>query len=333
MYVWGDIMKLAFIGTGKIVAEALDAARLPEIEYTAIFARPKSRERAEIYARDYGIAKVYTDYDALLADGEIEFVYIGLINSVHYEYAKRALLAGKNVIVEKPFCPTAGETRELIELALAKGLYLFDAVSFLYMPTFHFLQEALPRLGKIKLVQANYSQYSSRYDNYRRGVVQPAFDPEAYGGALYDINFYNVTLMVALFGAPRSHTYHANGGFNGVDTSGSLVMHYHDFIAVCTGAKDSASPCFFIVQGEEGYLCVKGQPNTMPQVELVLRSGDVTGRKNVTAEHRLTAEFRAFARMYADGDYAAMREKLKITEAVVSILERSRDSALKARGQ
>lgn len=96
-------MKLAFIGTGKIVADALFAVEpIKGIEKTAIFARPHSKEKAEGFAKQYGIAEVYTDYEKLLTETTADTVYIGLINSAHYPYAKQALLHGKNVILEKP---------------------------------------------------------------------------------------------------------------------------------------------------------------------------------------------------------------------------------------
>lgn len=76
-------------------------------------------------AAEFGIAKVYTDYAELLADPAIDFVYIGLVNSAHYSYTKQALMAGKNVILEKPSTSSYSETKELADLAVANGLYLF----------------------------------------------------------------------------------------------------------------------------------------------------------------------------------------------------------------
>ena len=201
-------MKLAIIGTGLIVHEgALPALKeVSEIQTTAIFARPKSRDKAEKLAAEYSIPKIYTDYDELLADAEIDFVYIGLINSVHYEYTKKALAAGKNVIVEKPFANTAAEVEELKNIALEKNLYVFEAVTTLNLPNFFAIKEKLPELGKIRAVTANYSQYSSRYDKYLQGEVAPAFDPKSFGGALYDINIYNLNFIVGLFGEPLAVT-------------------------------------------------------------------------------------------------------------------------------
>ena len=92
-------MKLAIVGTGMIAGEALKALQyVPQIETVAIYARPQSQAKGEELARQYGIAKVFTDYDELLRE-DLDFVYIGNINSVHYEYGMKALAAGRNLIM------------------------------------------------------------------------------------------------------------------------------------------------------------------------------------------------------------------------------------------
>ena len=93
----------------------------------------------------------------------------------NYEYTKKALQAGKHIIVEKPFASTAAEVGELRAMALEKGLYVFEAVTLLHVPNFHAIKKALPKIGRIRAVTANYSQYSSRYDKYLAGEVLPAF--------------------------------------------------------------------------------------------------------------------------------------------------------------
>ena len=124
----------------------------------------------------------------------------------------------------------------------------------------------------VKLVQCNYSQYSSRYPDYLKGVVLPAFDPAFSGGSLFDINIYNVHFVCGLFGKPASVEYFANKGFNGIDTSGVLVMNYPEFIAVCVGAKDSQSPSHATVQGINGYIKLTSAPNTSRSVELCINN-------------------------------------------------------------
>ena len=79
-------MKLSILGTGKIVHDALDALKeVPDIELTSVFARPKSRAKAEALAKEWNIPQVWTDYAQLLAEDAADFVYVGLVNTVHYE--------------------------------------------------------------------------------------------------------------------------------------------------------------------------------------------------------------------------------------------------------
>ena len=323
-------MKLAILGTGMIVQEgALPALQqVKEIETAAILARPKSLATAEALSVRYNIPKIYTDYEELLAQPDIDFVYVGLINSVHYEYTKKALLAGKNVIVEKPFSSTAAEVHELCELAKEKDLYLFEAVSLLHMPNFAAIRRMLPELGDICAVTANYSQYSSRYDKYLQGEVAPAFDPRCSGGALYDINIYNLNLIIGLFGAPETVAYTPNIGFNGIDTSGVALLKYPGFFATALGAKDTESPCFAIIQGKNGWLRTLGAPNQLKAFEVHLHGSGTTTRYELNRYgHRLVHEFQEFARIYSQKDKQAMRNGLKISLAVMETAEAARKQA------
>ena len=264
-------MKLGIIGTGKIIVDALYAMEpLSDISRNAIFARPHSRDKGEELAKQYSIAEVYTDYDELLDKADVDTVYIGLINSVHFEYAKRALDKNKNVILEKPFAGTYDEAKELVDLARAKKLFVFEAITVLHNDVIAKMKENLPRLGQIRMMLANYSQYSSRYDNYLKGVVDHSFDPKYLGGALRDINVYNIHYAVELFGTPQKTHYYPNTGFNGIDVSGTMVLEYDGFSAVCTGGKDSDSPCFVQIQGEKGYMRIDGKPNVAPNLTLVI---------------------------------------------------------------
>lgn len=96
----------------------------------------------------------------------------------------------------------------------------------------------------------------------------PAFDPKMSGGCLYDLNVYNVHFITGIFGAPKFAWYTANKGFNGVDTSGVLLMDYGNMKAVCTAAKDSKSPCGTIIQGDEGYIEIKSRPGIVKNITL-----------------------------------------------------------------
>lgn len=330
-------MKLAVIGTGKIVHDALYALSVvDEVQTAAIFGRPHSKDKAEALARQYAIGEVYTDYDELLVKTSADTVYIGLVNSVHYEYAKKALLAGKHVILEKPFTLTSREAEELRDLAVRQQLFLFEAITTLHTRVFRKIEAVLPRLGPVKMVLANFSQYSSHYDEYRRGEVAACFDPQLNGGALNDINVYNIHYCAALFGLPQAVQYYPQRGFNGVDTSGVLVLSYPGFTAVCSAAKDSDSPCFVSIQGEKGWLRVDDKPNAAQILDVALAEKGKAGRdaagasvRNMYREHvdnrqqhhRMCQEFIDFAHIMAKKDYAQRDKLLAETVTVVKILE------------
>ncbi len=316
------MINIAMLGTGKIVPEAIDAIQQGgKFNVAAIWARPHSKEKAEVLAQRFSISKVYTDYDELLADSSIDFVYVGLVNAVHYEYTKKALEAGKNVILEKPFTVKAVEAEELANLAIKKELYLFEAVTLLHCPNFYKIHDTLKDLGNIRIIQCNYSQYSSRYDAYKEGKVLPAFDPKLYGGALYDINIYNINFIIGLFGAPKSLEYVANIGFNGIDTSGFLVMKYDNFIAHCTGAKDSESPSFLMIQGDNGYIRVNSTPNLLANVKINIRGQEAVTMNLNQFEHRMVHEFIEFAETFEGKDYEKVKKGLETSIIVVNAAE------------
>ncbi|WP_295355558.1 Gfo/Idh/MocA family oxidoreductase [uncultured Succinivibrio sp.] len=337
-------MKLAFIGTGKIIEDALYAVRFcPAVSKTAIYAREHSKAKAEKLAMDHQISEIYTDYNKLLTESSADTVYIGLVNSAHYQYAKEALNAGKNVILEKPLTGFYEQAKELCMLAKEKQQFLFEAITILHNPAFEALKSAIEKIGKIRLFNGNYSQYSSRYDSYRKGVVEHAFDPEYYGGALFDINIYNIHYCVALFGKPIGIDYFPNLGFNGIDTSGVLILDYDTFKAVCIGGKDADGRCYLSIQGEDGEIFVDSKPNDVNRIELSYTDSskattrDASGatvrakKKEVLIheepKHRMIFEFEKFAKITTDKDFKLAEQLNEESLTVLEILETAREKA------
>ena len=305
-------MNLGILGTGKIVTEALPVmAATDGIAIRSLWARSHSLERAQALARAYHIPVVTADYGAMLADPQVDTVYVALINSLHFAFAMQALQAGKHVIVEKPACLNHGELQQLAAEARRRRLMLFEAVTLLHLPAFRLLREVLlPQLGSLHHVDCNYSQRSSRYDAYLRGNVLPAFDPAAGGGALMDINIYNLHFVLALCGRPLSAHYVCRRGFNGVDLSGTAVLEYEGLTALCTGAKDTDAPSFGLLQGDDGWLRIDGSVSTMPAITVCLRGEQPQQIPITPVSHRLAPEFAAFADILSRGDYDTMNRLL-----------------------
>lgn len=316
------MINIAVLGTGKIIPEAIGAMQASKkFRVVNIWARPHSRDKAAALAKQFNVDKFTTDLDEIAHAPTIDFVYVGLVNSAHHEYAKKFLEAGKNVIVEKPFTTSAAQAKDLIDLALSKKLYLFEAVTTLHVPNFYAIRDALPKIGNVKLVMCNYSQYSSRYDAYKCGEISPAFDPKLFGGALMDINIYNLNFVIALFGLPKKVFYHANFGWNGVDTSGVVTLDYENFLAQCAGAKDSDSPSFLSIQGDGGYILVHGTPNELNSFELKIRGEEVKSFSLNKFNHRMIHEFVEFGEVFEREDYSAVERGLEISLNVMTVVD------------
>ena len=320
-----DIIRLGTIGTGAIVHSILDnVKRIEGIELAAVYSR--SAERGRQLAAAYGCEISYTDMAAFLADPGINTVYIAVPNLLHYEMAKAALLAGKNVICEKPFTTKAAHTEELIAIAREKGLFLTEAAPTSFLPNFRVLRRELPKIGRVRLVMSNYSQYSSRYDALLRDEKPAVFDPARGGGCLMDINFYNILLNILLFGEPQEIRYRANLYPGMADTSGAAEMTYDGFVSTNAGAKDTWGENYFQIEGEQGYIYIAGGSNGIRSVRTVTRTTDDTYNEQPDPD-RWFYEIQELTRLMLAGDHTALDARLETTLATVRTLETARASA------
>ncbi len=130
------------LSTATIVPRFLKAMECTEGGIVSAIAS-RDRKKAQAFAKEYDIEAAYDDYHAILADPSIDAVYIPLINSLHYPYAKEALLAGKHTIVEKPFVLHREEAEELKQIALEKHLFLSEAVKTPYLPVYKHVKKII----------------------------------------------------------------------------------------------------------------------------------------------------------------------------------------------
>ena len=317
-------MNLGILGTGMIANIMVpEFQRCDAFRCAAVFSR--TAEKGSALAAKFHIPKVYTALEDLLADPEIDMVYVASPNSVHYSQTRAALLAGKHVICEKPFTPTLAEARELAELARERQLLLFEAITTAHHPNYGRIRQQLPALGPVKMVLASFCQFSSRYPALLEGRVAPAFDPACCGGALMDLNLYNIHFVVGLFGPPAGIHYYPNRHKNGVDTSGLLVLEYPGFVCQCAAAKDSALSNSIQIAGEAGYIRMPSAGSNCQQVELHLR-----GREpEITAypENPWHYEVQDLGRLIRNRDYDTCYALLDTTLQVVDVLEKARRDA------
>ena len=316
---------LGTIGSGSIVHTILDQVNVTDgIRLTAVYSRME--EKGKQLAAEYGAGRVYTDLDAFLADEEINTVYIASPNLLHYEQTRKTLLAGKHVICEKPFCTKADQARELTALAKEKRLFLADAVPTAFLPNLEVLKRELPKVGKVRLVLGNYSQYSSRYDLVLQGEVPNVFNPEYGGGCLMDINFYNVYLNAALFGKPLSSVYYPNRRGELADTSGVLIMQYDGFVSSSAGAKDTWGVNYFQIEGEKGHIYIRDGSNGLAEIRVVTKDSEETFDQQDNPEWRFY-EVQKLTECMLAGDYEAVYGRLDVMIHVIEILEEARKKA------
>lgn len=304
-----------------IVKEFLRMVKaLPEIELAAIVGTKRSQEKLVSIQAENQIGEIFTDFDQCLNEAEFDTVYVAVPNHLHFEFAKKALENGKNVICEKPFTLNLAQFMELKAIALEKGLVLVEAITNQYLENYQAIKDVLPRLGELKIMECNYSQYSSRYDQFKAGIILPAFNPQMGGGALMDINIYNIHFVIGLLGKPESVTYLANIE-KGIDTSGILILNYPQTKVICIGAKDSAAAIRSTIQGNKGSVIINGPTSTLMELESQINGQESQKLGVDLKDHRMFPEFKEFLRMITEQDLDEVRKQLNHSQLVMEVVE------------
>lgn len=325
------MMNVATIGSGVIVDRMIEAMRF-DGRYNLYCVYSRTQARAKEFSQKHHIEKYYWNLKEMLEDENVDIVYVASPNSLHYEQCKMALEHGKHVINEKPFTPTLSLCNELFEIAKQHHVYIFEAITNIHLPNYKIVKEHLKDCGNIKMVQCNFSQYSSKYQKYKNHIQTNAFDPSFNGGALMDINVYNLHFVTGLFGKPLTMHYFKNIGYNRIDTSGILILQYPDFIATCTGAKDSSSPNHVYIQGDASTIVVSGSSSGVcKDVYLDAPKKDQIGKKTVDTkesiginqENHMVYECKDFMDVILNHDEKKYAEYTNQTKMVVDLLEQA----------
>jgi predicted dehydrogenase len=312
-------MKLGILGTGMIVKDLLSTIEKLSFTSLAILGTSETEDETRELANRYHIDDVWFDYQAML-DSDVDTIYVALPNHLHFPFASMALQKGKHVIIEKPITTSVDELNRLKSLARGKNVIMLEAMNIHYLPAYLSLQTQLANIGNIKLVSLNYSQYSSRYDDFMAGIVHPAFDAKKGGGALMDLNVYNLHFVAGLFGKPLAVNYLANM-HNNIDTSGVMLLDYGNFKCVCIAAKDCKAPTSSLIQGEKGSMQITLPVNQMIGYEMILNNGDISCLNFDRREHRLLYEFQTFIHIIDTLDYDTASRLLEVSTIVAEMIE------------
>lgn len=294
------MIRFAVIGTNWITRQFVDAAHeTGKLKLTAVYSR--SLEQAQSFANDYPVEHLFTSLDALAQSDDVDAVYIASPNALHFIQSSLFLRHKKHVICEKPLASNLREADAAIALAKENQVVFFEAFKTASLPNFIALQQALPKVGKLRKALLNYCQYSSRYQRYLDGENPNTFNPAFSNGSIMDIGFYCLASAVALWGEPDSVSAHANLLESGVDAHGTVTMLYGDADVTLLHSKVSDSAIPSEIQGEAGTLVIE-KISECQRITFIPRGGKAQDLSLPQHINTMLYEAEAFARRVEEND-------------------------------
>lgn len=223
------MIQLGIIGTNWITHQFVEAA-LATKQYRLQAVYSRKLETAQAFGQRYEGQISYTNnFTEFMNSPEIDTIYIASPNSLHFEQGKAAILAGKNVIVEKPAFSNPEQTKEIITLAKKQKVHFFEAARNIHEANFGKVANLLSNAGEVIGANFTFMKYSSRYDAVLAGEEPNIFSLKFSGGSLADLGVYPVYAAVAFFGKPHSVHHFARKVATGVDGIGTAILRYANF--------------------------------------------------------------------------------------------------------
>lgn len=215
------MFKMALLGAGAI-AHKMSATIKGMANVEPYIICDRNLDKAKALGEQYGYTKACGSYEDILADDEVDLVYIALPHSLHYKYTKIMLEGGKNVLCEKSFTVSAGQAREILALAEEKKLLLQEAIWTRYMPSRKMIDDIIKSgvIGEITSIDANLG--------YELSAVPRIWDVNCAGGALLDVGVYLIHFARMIFGDNVTKLTTSAVFKNGVDMIDSIIMTFDD---------------------------------------------------------------------------------------------------------
>lgn len=285
-----SVKKWGVLGTGRMARSF--ASAMPHVkngEISAVASRQKTRAAA--FAKEFNIDRHFSGYEALVADDDVDIVYIATPHAMHERDMRMCIEAGKPVLCEKPFTINAGEAERVIAHAAGQNVFLMEAMWTRYLPALRRLREILDEqlLGDVQFMLAG-GAFMPDYDpdNY-------LFDPQLGGGVLLDAGVYLVSMASMLFGKPLSIRALAGKGKSGVDEHDAVILEHG------SGALASL------------YVSLRGQSS--PDMTLLGSRGRIYLHPPIFAPRKITLEFYGSKAQEIDLGFAGNGYQFEIEEA------------------
>lgn len=253
------MIRFGIVGTGRISDWVLKGA-IQDPRFKAIAVCSRSERTAidfiashpEVFDAD---TKIFTSIEEMASCPEVDAVYIGTPNATHHPYTIACLESGCHVLCEKPMAGSAKEVEEMIEASRKSGKALMEAMISTLNPNFKAARAMLAEAGDVRQYFSSYCQYSTKYDDLKKGKVANSFNPQMGGGALEDIGVYTTFATIALFGAPKSVkacVTHMPMECGNVHLQGSILLAYDGMTANLAYSKTVDAHIPTEICGEKG---------------------------------------------------------------------------------
>ena len=233
----------------------------------------RTYEKAVKFGKKYGIGKVYTDYNEMFTDPEVDVIYITTPHNTHIRFMKKAIENGKHILVEKSITLNSGELDEALEMAQEKGVIVAEAMTIFHMPVYKKLREILDsgKLGKVNLITMNFGSFKE-YNMENR-----FFNRNLAGGAMLDIGVYALSFIRWFMDSkPDQLLSQMKAAPTGVDEqAGLLLSNKEGQMATVMLSMHSKQPKRGMVSCEKGYIEVMEYPRAWEAKIVDAESGEV----------------------------------------------------------
>ncbi|CAN5294618.1 Gfo/Idh/MocA family oxidoreductase [soil metagenome] len=244
-------LRWGIIGTGWIAEQQVSDLLANGFTVTAVGSRTQAK--ADEFAGRFGIPTAHGSYESLVADPEVDIVYVATPHPMHFADATLALNAGKHVLVEKAFTINASQAQQLVDLASSKGLVILEAMWARFLPHMVRLRELIAHgvIGDVRTVIADHNQSLPQNPEHRLQNLALG------GGALLDLGIYPVSFAWDMLGEPESVHAISTPTPTGADRQTAMILGFADGRqAVLHTALDTAGPNTASVIGTEGWVAI-----------------------------------------------------------------------------
>ena len=307
------------------IARTFAAALRKHTRQELVAVGSRSRERADTFADEFEIDGRHDSYEALAFDDGIDAIYVASPHSHHAEHAQLAISAGKHVLVEKAFTPTAEGARAVIGAAREAGVTCMEAMWTRFLPHIDVVRQLLAdgALGDIEVVEADHGQYFDFDPKFR------LFNPELAGGAILDLGVYPVSFASFVLGTPQRVSVAGTRAASGVDRQVSMILdgfaeHLHAH-AVLNTTLAARTPTTAAISGANGRIEIPGDFYAPQQVLLTTRSGEElrSPAPQIPGHEGLAFEAAHFAQLVAEGRRESPLITLDESISIVATMEKA----------